>query len=167
MVPPTEESKRGLNFYLKSCLKDPWGRPLDKNPNIFGPHVKRTYICPGIQFSFSCPLKMQRGKTTFPGRFYFFRPILVLAAPYAKMDFCESFSVCSVPSRSPFVLFRRPEHFCARSLSPTRTTLKRYRSHPSIVMLLSRSNFDQLGQKKRSLPKKRVGICFKPPGRDC
>ena len=80
------------------------------------------------------------------------------------MDFCESFSVCSVPSRSPFVPFRRPEHFCARSLSPTRTTLKRYRSHPSRVMLLSRSNFDQLGQKKRSLPKKGWGSVLSDPG---
>ena len=119
MVPPTEESKRGLNFYLKSCLKGPWGRPLDKNPNIFGPHVKRTYFYPGIQFSFSCPLKMQRRKTTFPGRFYYFRPLFVLAVLYAKMDFSKPFSVCSVPSKSPFFPFQRPEHFCARSLIPT------------------------------------------------
>ena len=31
-------------------------------------------------------------------------------------------------------------------------------------MLLSRSNFDQLGQKETIPPEKRVGICFKRPG---
>lgn len=98
--------KTGSQFLFEKLLKGPWGRPLVKNPNIFGPHVKRTYICPGIQFSFSRPLKMQRRKTTFflEGSILF-RPIFVLAASYVKMDFCEPFSVCSVPSRSPFFPF--------------------------------------------------------------